>query len=534
MIRPIRFLLLLALVYGSTASAATIVNPSGGNQATSAGAPATTSGQAWFLSNPPSYMPFTPSVSTLNGTGGVAAIFLDDDTVFAAHGLTNAQAQFYISNDGGRTFFTSGLTKSPGGGGPSITTVSAMAKAPNGATVLAVSGNIGANLVFGIVNGTDFTFSTCTGCNGLSAVPDSIIVSGSTLMAVNTNIVCTSTNNSATWACVVPAGGLDVNARPAGNQTLVSPTPNVWIMTYQQNGSGNWILQRSTDNGVTWAQVFNGGTGGANGAIACLSSTICLAVQGSTVIRSTNAGATWTTISTSLLAADGVTSSSLQAVAVFDATTAVLLPFPSVTGALTLYRTTDGGQTFQIIAQTQSCPTNTGIPNKVRAIVTRNGRAFWSSDYTSLSIAGSQCSHYGTTTAGGTTIVSPIGQPLVIDQNGAAQVISGVQRDTILNSSTTGAANAATIVTLAAVTNQRAHLYKVDAFCSAGTASLTIQDGATTIFTLTGAVPASPAHLDERFTPVGLTGSINTAMTITVSTCGVGNASTVNIQADRF
>lgn len=115
----------------------------------------------------------------------------------------------------------------------------------------------------------------------------------------------------------------------------------------------------------------------------------------------------------------------------------------------------------------------------------------------------------------------------------AGQNVTNQQSLVLFNSQTTGAANTAVVVTIAAGATNRAFLRSIEAQCSAGTSSITVQDGATTIFTSMGLnVPAAPATYRRDWnTP--LTGSTNTAMTITLAACGVGNAGTLHVQADR-
>jgi len=101
-----------------------------------------------------------------------------------------------------------------------------------------------------------------------------------------------------------------------------------------------------------------------------------------------------------------------------------------------------------------------------------------------------------------------------------------------LNSVATSAANAAVTTTIAAAASTRPHLYRVDAYCSAGTAQLTVADGATTIWQTPAAAVGTTMFTTTWPTP--LTGSVNTNMTITLGTCGVGNTGTLIVQADRW
>ncbi len=107
-----------------------------------------------------------------------------------------------------------------------------------------------------------------------------------------------------------------------------------------------------------------------------------------------------------------------------------------------------------------------------------------------------------------------------------------VQPANTFNSQTSGAANTAVTVTIAAANFQRGALYSLAARCSAGSASLTVKDGATDIFsTQAGAVTTSNFN-PQWHTP--LAASLNADLVITLSTCGAGNTGTLSVQASRF
>jgi len=135
------------------------------------------------------------------------------------------------------------------------------------------------------------------------------------------------------------------------------------------------------------------------------------------------------------------------------------------------------------------------------------------------------------------TTAQPVNGTVTSNQGTAAAGTSGwpttpVQGATLFNTQTTGAANTAVTATIAAAAGTRAHLYAVDASCSAGTSSVTVQDGATTIWSTT-ATEVGTSRLRVTWNP-GLTGTTNTAMTVTLAACGVGNTGTLAVQADRF
>ncbi len=116
--------------------------------------------------------------------------------------------------------------------------------------------------------------------------------------------------------------------------------------------------------------------------------------------------------------------------------------------------------------------------------------------------------------------------------SGSPQPAALVQPANTFNSQTTGAANSAVAVTVAAASGQRGALYSLAARCSAGSASLTVKDGAADIFsTQSGAVTTS--NFSQQWnTP--LSASLNTDLVITLSACGAGNTGTLSVQASRF
>jgi hypothetical protein len=113
-----------------------------------------------------------------------------------------------------------------------------------------------------------------------------------------------------------------------------------------------------------------------------------------------------------------------------------------------------------------------------------------------------------------------------------SNVQGGSPTGTLFNASTTSAADTAVVVTIAASANTRAHVYGFDAFCSVGTSNVTITDGGTTIWK-TPAVEITTVRTAVAF-PVALTGATNSAVVITLATCGGGNTGTLMTQADRF
>lgn len=114
----------------------------------------------------------------------------------------------------------------------------------------------------------------------------------------------------------------------------------------------------------------------------------------------------------------------------------------------------------------------------------------------------------------------------------------GAQPAFTLNSETAGAPNTAVTVTINRGSSDRlrSHLFTVNARCSAGTAQLTIQDsGNTGPFTLfsSAATEVSTTSFFRQFHP-GLASSPGNNIVVNLSTCGVGNSGTVDVQGSVF
>lgn len=85
------------------------------------------------------------------------------------------------------------------------------------------------------------------------------------------------------------------------------------------------------------------------------------------------------------------------------------------------------------------------------------------------------------------------------------------------------------VVTLTGAPRTRAHLYTLDAVCSAGTATVSVTDGGTTIWS--GLVTTTV--FTKSWNP-GLTGTLSSNLVITLTTCGGGNTGTLTVQADVY
>lgn len=108
----------------------------------------------------------------------------------------------------------------------------------------------------------------------------------------------------------------------------------------------------------------------------------------------------------------------------------------------------------------------------------------------------------------------------------------GAQPINTVNSEATAAANTAVVTTLTVGSTQRGHLFKVNARCSAGTAQLTVADGATQIYS-TAATEVGTTSFKDSWT-VGLASTAGNNLVITLGTCGVANTGTLDVQGSVF
>ncbi len=104
------------------------------------------------------------------------------------------------------------------------------------------------------------------------------------------------------------------------------------------------------------------------------------------------------------------------------------------------------------------------------------------------------------------------------------------QPATLRNSSATGAANTAVTRSIAALTGQSVRLLSLEAYCSAGTATVTVKDGVagSTVWV----TPAAASTARTFFTPLASTAG--NGMDVVLAACGTSNTGTLNVQASQF
>jgi len=317
-----------------------------------------------------------------------------------------------------------------------------------------------------------------------------------------------STDSGITWAQVqVGNMGADI----AGEALRLSDNLT-WLMP---NGAfqGLW---RSTDDGLTWGAGFVTTVTKGPKLMQKIGdpTTVYLVDGGTSMRRSIDGGATWSTYFT------------------FDSAVQAGMQFPSgemwvFLGAGRVMRSTDNGLSWEDIGPTlttNSCGSATcmsnAVPNSFGDVILSDGQG-----------GGINAVAYSPILLPGQTVlIDQAGIPMGVSANPAA--LAPVQGATLLNTSVTGAANTAVTATLAAAAGVRGHVYGVSAFCSAGSATITITDAAVQKWiTPAGAVGTG---IFSAAWPVGLTGGTNAAVVVTLSTCGVGNTGTLSVQADRF
>jgi hypothetical protein len=536
-------------VYSGTGGQQTIVNPTNRlpvQTATEAGGsvPTTSStdpsgwGQKWFTST------FT------GATGGFPASPLPlAETLI--YGITRAeggnQLDIWLSTDKGATFIKK-IANVAVVGIPAASGAGKVLRLTNGNTLIAMScPGSSTPTCYGLVNwATTGAFAQIipTGIpNGLAGGGISTFgQNGSTVLALYNNnpqgYNCRSTDGGVTFSCASAGSG----ANPfLGGDTLDSPAPSLWVR-WETTG-----IRRSVDDGVSWTQTWAHAVAGGGAAIKCLSSTICVAVDGAaTVYRSADGGVTWATAYTH--------TTNFVYVGLLNYGNGVVAAIGNAAVADVLL-SRDYGVTWDRVFTW----TGTSRCNIPCCGATVNGVGLWSNIYAVLTDKTAYSPSQG---QGQMVITGPSGFPLGIDSAGritanqgaagsawpvsgtvtvnqgtpaagtSAWPIAPVQGATLFNSQTTGAADTAVTVTIAAAASTRAHVYNVHGFCSAGTSTLAVTDGGTTIWGTT-AGEIGTTRFEKRWEP-GLTGATNSAAVITLATCGVGNTGTLHVQADRF
>lgn len=287
------------------------------------------------------------SVATSMDDSGSAIAFIDDDTVAALGttsqsmrsadgGLTwtvgyvfagfnvyrmrfaDASTGLAVGAIGGRVLRTQdgGVSWSVIGGGSMDDNIEGLAASPSGSVVLA--GALNGRMLRSITAGATWDDA---GVNFRAPSFGSEQVA----IAVSAGQIARSADAGQTWAVVHNQPGAGFT-----NSTMASAGVGLAV------GNAGLIL-RSTNGGLTFAPVSSG-TIAELKSVRCLTATLCLAggYPGNTVLRSTDAGATWSQVTMQLLSG----SAFIRSFARIDDTTVVVATDSE------LQRSTDGGQTW--------------------------------------------------------------------------------------------------------------------------------------------------------------------------------------------
>ncbi len=481
--------------------------------------------------------------TSTTGAGGAApaiTIFTDAVNVVGLHTAGAGSLVALTSSDGGRTWASMGSTGFPGAGGANNPQTLIRTVSPTPRFVMGVTGNAGSVATSTNIGG-GWAFSTGLPLNNAFY---SVASQGSAVLAVgpnaanNATVACISSNDGQTFTSCVTVDSAAAS-RPQGGSNPIVATPgiNIWL-TLLANGK----IWRSADNGATWTNVS---TPGGQGPIFCLSSTQCVAVSGSNVFVSSNAGVTWAQTVTLPTSGAAFTICPYNAT-VFDVL--VLSGWPTTPTATTVpaFRSTDGGISFLGSPVTGA---TTALSNPVAlsgpCSTTAGGRTSFV-----VSSVSNLFTYYGTVFQNSVQIVGSNGVPLSVDATGNftgnqglpqatspnAWGVVPVQGPSLKNSKQTSAVTTANTITIAAVASQRVHLRRIDASCdtaAATAATLTVTDGATQVWALAATETVIAATRTTVQWQPSLDSTTGAAMTITVGACTAGT-SLLQVQADQF
>lgn len=352
---------------------------------------------------------------------------------------------------------------------------------------------------------------------------------------------CQSANKAVSFTC-----GANYSVVGAAlSKATESPAPNIWLRIKADG------IERSTNNGTSFVAVLSG-LGGPITHLECLSTTVCLGTDGNRgIYRSTNAGASWVLVFTDPDATAPLFSGML------DYGGGTVLALAGVAGSY-MWLSHDSGLSWTPIGPVDAnsrcnapCSGDTrngsGMYGQVVGVVTQKVQYSPAITPGTFQVVGpsgiplnvNASGNMGVTQNGGGTSTSVSGAWWILNSDGSGFVgsannpfqVAPDQHALLDNTSQTGAANTAVTATIAPAAGTRAHLRQIAAFCSAGTAGLTVTDGGTTVW-LTPATAVGTTLFTHQWN-TGLSGTTGANIVVTLSTCGGGNTGTLSVQADR-
>ncbi len=124
----------------------------------------------------------------------------------------------------------------------------------------------------------------------------------------------------------------------------------------------------------------------------------------------------------------------------------------------------------------------------------------------------------------------------VLSNSASSNLFAPQQADpTVANSQVTGAANTAVTITASTGANTAGNLYVIEAWCSAGSATVTVNAGAvgSTVIWSTPAATVGTTLFTATW-PVPLRGTVGGGFNVVLGTCGAGNTGTLGVQMSVF
>jgi hypothetical protein len=547
---PALLVLLVAFVLPTIGAAITFLSDDGGRHAPvcsfldSAGRPAycsstnplpTTSGGVQSQSDPTGYGRawFLSSGVTVPNGQRVTGIMLDNLTaVLLGHNGAN-QMIVQTSRDGGRTYSVSYIT----GGAAFVGQANATIRLTDGSLLIAGQTNAGAGAVWRTPDLTNFT----NGAGLPAAIEDitGLATNAGTILATTANgNVCRSVNNGANYTCVNPAGLAGFSL-----QSVTPVTAGVWLII-----DGGRAIGRSIDDGVNWSVITTLAGTSAQPGIACVSASVCLAATGDRVVRSTDAGLTWT--STTLGPLTAGTPQRPVGIANFGAGIINVLNAPIAATQALAYRSDDNGGVFQItpatallaITNTRNyLALSTSGGNGIAVVQTDAGGAAPNAQaYFTSSLGAGQVQVKGDN--GATWFISADGQGLVMQGSGSAGTATSggwrsvPQQGVSLLSTTpvTSGANAAAVLTVPGAANTRTCLRNLALLSSAaGAATFTVSSSAGPTVVWNAGTVATGLEAKHYAFPAGVCVDGATNLVVNIGAAGAAVTTTTSAIADR-
>lgn len=457
-----------------------------------------------------------------------AGIFVSDSSaIVLGHGSAGGTVDVYSSTTKGRTWTLVGDNLTiPGAVLDRFLTIL------NTGTTYLIGVNAGANP--GVLRTTTFTsFSAATITNG--TVFTLAQQAGTIMAARDTSELCRSINDGISFTCTNHAALGNFNGT---RQSLASPSAGVWLAI---DSGAPATVARSIDDGASFAAVTTLVNPSSTQGVLCLSATICLAYASQTIARSTDAGATWTTVLSTMPASANI----LNAAVHFGSGVVAIIVRAGTAGTVGV-RSDDFGLTWALLPpvdQTFGSGCTSAASTTTQLFTNGVGDA----------IALGECGATPDTIvlisqslgAGAVIVSDEEGDRWDINARGAGGVYQDIGNTAALapwrsapvqgvtqlsTTPVTSAANTAAVVTVTGAAGTRVCLRTLALFSSAaGNATLTVSDGATVVLNLgTRGLTTSAAIFDPL-----VCAATGNNLVVNVGAAGAGVTTTTSVIADR-